>query len=41
LLDGADRVVVVGGGRVAITLTTTAALRAEGAAAGVVDRADG
>jgi hypothetical protein len=41
LLDWADRVVAVGGGRVAITLTrrAAAALRAEGVAAGVLDRA--
>jgi hypothetical protein len=41
LLDGADRVVAVGGGRVAITLTSkaAAALRAEGVAAGVLERA--
>jgi hypothetical protein len=41
LLDGGDRVVAVGGGRVAITITRkrAAALRAEGLAAGVLDRA--
>lgn len=41
LLKGADRVVAVGGGRVAITLTSraVAALRAEGVAAGVLERA--
>jgi hypothetical protein len=41
LLDGSDRVVAVGGGRVAITLTSraAAALRAEGVAPGVLERA--
>jgi len=41
LLDWADRVVAVGGGRVAITLTrrAAAALRAQGIAASLVERA--
>ena len=41
LLDWADRVVAVGGGRVAITLTRrrAAALRAQGIAASLVERA--
>jgi len=41
LIDWADRVVPVGGRRVAITLTdkAAAALRAEGVAAGLIDRA--
>ena len=45
LMDWADRVVAVGGRRVAITLTDKAAaeaataLRAEGVAAGLIDRA--
>src|SRR5947209_16383255 len=40
LLDWADRVVAVGGGRVAMTLTRrrAAALRAQGFAAGLVER---
>jgi hypothetical protein len=41
LLDWADRIVPVGGGRVAITLTRqrAALLRARGIAAGLIDRA--
>jgi uncharacterized protein len=41
LLDGADRVVAVGAGRISITLTrrAVAALRAEGVAVGVLERA--
>jgi hypothetical protein len=42
LLEWADRVVLVGGGRVAITLTRQAAtlLRAQGIAAGLIERGE-